>query len=248
MVKGLVFALFLLTLMLVSQADVQMQKATATPPPDTDTERADAQATLEVLQTQIANVQATITALDVESDSVESDDEWRILEGDGFSLRAPMSWIGLDMDTGTLIDQIDQLESTTFDFEAMAQQAELLGDALMLFAINVDYSTFEFATNLNVVSVDMGISFPLSFIVETNVQQLTSQVRSIEGEVIDLNGEEVGRVYAEFDINGMNIRQVQFYLIRGTTLYVITFGTTKNLFDELEEEFHLIAETLTTED
>ena len=248
MFKGLAFALFLMALMLASQTSVQMQKATATPPPDTDTERANAQATLEVLQTQIANVQATITALDSVTDPIENDDEWRILEGDGFSLRAPMSWVSMDLDTQTLVDQFDQLESTTIDLELMAEYMALTQDTVSLFAINVDYSTFDFATNLNVTSVDVGVSFPLNLIVESIIQEMTSQVRSIEGEVIDLNGEEVGRVYTEFDINATNIRQVQFYFIRDTALYILSFTTTKNLFDQLEDEFFQIAETLTVED
>jgi hypothetical protein len=246
MLKAFALIIFLMVVMLVSQSGVQMQKVTATPSPGT--QREDAQATLEVLQTQIANIEATITALDASPDPIENEDEWRILEGEGFSLRAPISWISMDMDTQTLIDQFDQLESTTFDFEAMSQYVEMLGDALVLFAINVDYSTFDFATNMNVAAVDLGISYPLSFVVESGVQQMTSQVRSIEGEVIDLNGEEVGRVYTELDINGMNVRQVQFYFIRSNMLYIITFTTTKNLFEELEEEFFQIAETLTIED
>lgn len=248
MFKGAVLVLFLMTLMLASQSGVQMQKATATPPPDTNSERAILQATLESLQTQVANIEATITALDAQTDVVESDDEWRVLEGDGVSLRAPMSWLSMDMDAEAIVDQFDQLESSTLDFEALEGYLEMAGDSMVLFAINVEYSTFEFATSLNVLAVDMGMEMPLNLILQASILQLTEQVRNVDGEVIELNGEDVGRVYSDVDINGMNIRQVQFIFVRDTSLYVITFGTTKNLFDELEDEFHQIAATFTTED
>ena len=133
------------------------------------------------------------------------------------------------------------------DWEALADMAASLGDVYLMFAMNTEASDVTFTTNLNVVGLDIGATMPMEMLLDANIDAMRATMPDIEGEIIEINDEEVGNVFAAYELNGLNVQQVQYYFMRDTWLYVVTFTTTDDYFEELEPEFAAIAETLETE-
>ncbi len=179
------------------------------------------------------------------TEEVDTED-WVALEGEGITLQVPPTWIDMNADIDDLMDSLGDVESD-IDFESLMASVEALGDVYLLFAMNTEASSVTFTTNLNVVGLDIGAALPIETLLDANLDAMRATMPNIEGEIIELNEEEVGYVTASYELNGLDVYQVQYYYVRDTWLYVVTFTTTEDFFEELEPEFAVIAETLETE-
>lgn len=173
-------------------------------------------------------------------------EDWVTLEGEGVTLLVPPTWIDMNADVDELMASLEDADSN-IDLEALADMAASLGDVYLMFAMNTEASDVTFTTNLNVVGLDIGATMPMEMLLDANIDAMRATMPDIEGEIIEINDEEVGNVFAAYELNGLNVQQVQYYFMRDTWLYVVTFTTTDDYFEELEPEFAAIAETLETE-
>ncbi len=173
-------------------------------------------------------------------------EDWVTLEGEGVTLLVPPTWIDMNADVDDLMASLEDADSN-IDLEALADMAASLGDVYLMFAMNTEASDVTFTTNLNVVGLDIGATMPMEMLLDANIDAMRATMPDIEGEIIEINDEEVGNVFAAYELNGLNVQQVQYYFMRDTWLYVVTFTTTDDYFEELEPEFAAIAETLETE-
>ncbi len=202
---------------------------------------------LLLIPTAAASMQEGGKGDEVPVDAGEIDTEdWVALEGEGITVQVPPTWIDMNADIDELMESLGDVESD-IDFESLMASVEALGDVYLLFAMNTDASSAEFTTNLNVVGLDIGAALPIETLLDANLDAMRATMPNIEGEIIELNDEEVGFVTASYELNGLDVVQVQYYYVRDTWLYVVTFTTTEEFFEELEPEFAAIAETLETE-
>jgi hypothetical protein len=181
---------------------------------------------------------------------------------DHFSLDVPESWLKLELTGEEIESSIGMMQEANpdlvafLDKQSFRSQLEALvssGVKLMLYDTKADIAASRFATNLNVLRMEVPSGMSLDKVVEENVDEVRSVIGS--GLVKDLRQEEVllGKTpgYKLSYGYGMNMPDgsfqsaelIQYIVLGGNSEYILTFTTTGPEAGLRSINFEAIAET-----
>jgi hypothetical protein len=181
---------------------------------------------------------------------------------DNFSLDVPDSWLKLELTGGEIEASLGMMKEANpdlgefLDKNSFRSQLESLvssGVKLMLYDTKADVSASRFATNLNVLRMEVPSGMSLNEVVEENLAEVRSVIGS--GLLNDLGEEEVtlGQTpaYKLSYSYRMNMPDgsfqsavlIQYILLGGNSEYILTFTTTGLEAGMRYDTFEAIAET-----
>jgi hypothetical protein len=189
----------------------------------------DLPATQGAIQTQIADLEATLTAI-APTEASGVTEGWARYEGVGVAVMLPDTFSIVDLDT--LGDLIDAAEGVAPELESLFDLMRENPDLYLLYAMDSNIRSPNFSENVNIVGTPMPFALDIDFILDSSISMLESAVNGeVSSKVIDFDGEEVGRLVVEFAAGGFLLKQVQYFFLRDDMIYVITYGTTPANFD-----------------
>ena len=164
---------------------------------------------------------------------------------DGFTLDAPSSWAKLDF-SGADLDSAIQLMSASNEalgtflnnptFKSQLNALTSSGVKLMLYDTLQDVSLTGFATNINVVSVDVPDSLDLTQVMDSDIKQIESALGSglltpVSKENVTLNGVPALKLNYSYRINlptgdFIDASLLQYGMVAAGKEYILTFTTT----------------------
>lgn len=169
---------------------------------------------------------------------------WERFEGEGFELYLPESYEG-----GSDAEDLSEVAQMLRDAgnEAMAQAVEGGQDYILLYAVDSEINNdFNFYTNVNVIREQNSAINDIT--IEEYADLTIAQLESIGGisilssEAVDVPGFDAWRVTEELDAATLfgaegTLRNAQYLLKSGDTVWIITYTTEGGEYDARQPEF-----------
>lgn len=195
----------------------------------------------------------------VTSTTLDSGDVRYEVQDASFAITLPASWLQVDVRPETFKEGIDEVAKQNPEFGKVlgSQLATLTASNVRFFAFDQvpDAMSAGYITNVNVIRQDLGLEVPLEMLMPATVQQLeglsnvqgqvdTETVKTAAGDAAKL---QYKLTLATADGADAEVRIVQFLVIKGTSLYVVSMGTLEKdaetylpLFQQIGESFELM--------
>ena len=171
---------------------------------------------------------------------------WEKFEGGGVALWLPQSYEGGDLDED--IDLIvDRLRSLGPDFEQMAQMIEQNPTLYVIWAFDSEVGPSGFLTNMAVTTEKVPSAITIDTYLDAAEGQFPDQLQVVERDIVSLGDREAGRLVIEFNISGVIGQEVMYVVKDGNTMWVITYATGAEEFDQRLPVFEQSALTFTIE-
>jgi hypothetical protein len=181
---------------------------------------------------------------------------------DGFTLDVPDSWLkfevsGEDLEAGLkiltennpgLAEYMDNI-----DFKRQLSGLARSGVRLILYDTSVDVYTTLFATNLNIIRVDVPDELKLDEVVDKNMEELkralgSGLVGDIRIEPLKMAGVAARKIYYTYRIQlgygpSLDADVTQYLLVKKGVQYILTFSTSSDEGPYRANDFDKIART-----
>lgn len=172
---------------------------------------------------------------------------WEKFEGGGVELWLPESYEGGDLSQDVELI-VENLRRQGPDFEQMAKVIEQNPSMYVLWAVDLEVGDSGFLTNVAVTTEKVLSALTLEAYIDAAVKQFPEQLRLIERDAVSLGSYQSGRLILEFTISGVVVKQVLYVIKEGNTVWVMTFATGLEEFDQRLPSFERIARTFTVQD
>lgn len=212
---SIILAVFAVVLAVFTTALVGFAQDTVSQP--------DLMATYSALQTQIADVEAQLSAFAPAGEVAEG---WAIYEGVGVTLSLPDTYVDIDLASGDIEAMLGDLGEFEEDLLPLVQTAFQNPELYRFVALNSDYFGEAFTENVNVTAS------PLPFEV-TTAELLPAIVAEFEGlgvytvqeaDVVEVNGIEGIRMLLSLESSALTATQLQYSFLLDGVYYAITFS------------------------
>jgi hypothetical protein len=170
---------------------------------------------------------------------------WTKFEGESIELWLPESYLG-----GNISEDIDvivaNLRKQGPDFEQMAQLIEQNPEMYVIWATDSKVGSSGFLTNVAVTTEKVLSVVTLDTYLDIAAKQFPSQFQIVERDLIPLGEYESGRLVVEFELSGIYGKQILYVIKDGTTMWVLTYATGMEEYEERLSEFEQSASTFRT--
>jgi protein-disulfide isomerase len=170
---------------------------------------------------------------------------WQRIEGNNVSLELPPTWFGGDLlnNPDALADAITALGPEYAQFSQLfAQNPELM----RLIAFDSE-SPDGFSTNVNVLLQEMPLTLTLESYLDIAIPQLPPNLVVDENDIVEVSGREVVRLVISADFPAGNVKILQYSIIRDSQLWVVTYTTSVDDFEDKLPLFEASFETFETQ-
>jgi len=169
---------------------------------------------------------------------------WEKFEGGGVELWLPESFEGGNLDED--IDLIvEGLRSFGPDFEQMAQTIEQNPSVYILWAFDSEVGETGFLTNVNITTEKVLSALTMDTYLDAATKQLPPQFQLVERNIVQLGDYQAGRLVWESTLGGMDVKQLQYFIKDGNTIWAITYSTGAKEYDQrlpvFEQSVHTFA-------
>ncbi len=177
---------------------------------------------------------------------VQIPNDWKQISGDGVFLSLPENFEGGNPQT-----QLDQLEAklATVDPRYGDRIAVIKQNSkgIALLAFDLQSATSGIITNVNVIKEEL----PQGTTMEASLAAATSKLGLVY-EILDqkltyLDENQVGRIVAEANSEGMRIKPLFYLIPDGNTIWLITYSTTAEEFNQRLPYFEQSIQTFRVE-
>ncbi len=167
---------------------------------------------------------------------------WERFEGRGVELWLPESFEGGDL--GKDVDVIAQnLRRFAPDSEQIAQMIEQNPEMYALWAFDTEVGDQGFLTNAAVTTEKVMSSITLDVYLDAALKQFPAWLRMMERDIVDIGDYQAGRLLIEFDMVGIEGQEVMYAIKDGNTMWVITYATGADEWEERFPDFEQSAST-----
>lgn len=192
---------------------------------------------------------ATETTDTAATDTAESADDLQTLdvESAGFSLGIPSSWKGISGDDFAKSGALDEFGKENPSLAPYLNALQADNSPMKLLAADPELED-NFATNVNVLVQEVPEGTSAKDYLEENRSGLSSQLDiegTIESEEVDheVGDAAVARYHANLNAGGeqQTFSFVQYYFVKGTDAYVVTYTTLPQVEDRYQDDFEASA-------
>ena len=172
---------------------------------------------------------------------------WEKFEAKGVELWLPESYDGgnVSEDLNTVVEKIKALGP---EFENMAAVIEQNPDMFAIWAFDskigasgsLTSAAITFEKVLSVISIDTYL--------DAAQNQLPASFVVTDRQILKLNDYDAGRLMIEFSISGINGKELMYAIKNGNVVWVITYGTSADEFDQRLPVFEKSAITFNVND
>jgi outer membrane murein-binding lipoprotein Lpp len=170
---------------------------------------------------------------------------WVKFEGKGIELWLPDSYVGGDISENMdlILSRVRDLGA---DFEQIAQMIEQNPDMYALWATDSEIGPSGFLTNVGVTSEQILTTVSVDTYLDAAEAQFPAEFQIVSREKVSLGEYEAGRVEVEFEYFGIFIKELLYTVKDGTTMWVITYATGLDEFEDRLPEFEQSANSFQT--
>jgi len=156
---------------------------------------------------------------------------WEKFAGDDVELWLPESYEGgnLSEDVEVIIGNLRRLGP---DFEPIAQTIEQNPSLYAMWIYDSEIGESGFLTNVAVAKEKVLSAISVNTYLDAAVKKLPAQLQVVERDMVSLNAYEAGRLVIEFTISGTTGKEVLYALKDGNTMWIITFATGEEEFEQ----------------
>ncbi|MCK5053424.1 MAG: hypothetical protein KAR65_04060 [Anaerolineales bacterium] len=156
---------------------------------------------------------------------------WERFEGGDVELWLPESYKG-----GNLSEDIelivDNLRSLGPDFEQMALIVEQNPSMYVIWAFDSEIGDSGALTNMAVTTEKVLSALTIDTYMDAALRQLPAQFQVVERGIVSLGEYQAGRLVMEFTISGVAGKELMYVVKDDNTIWVITFGTGAEDFEQ----------------
>jgi hypothetical protein len=132
------------------------------------------------------------------------------------------------------------------DFEQFAQTLEQNPDMYALWATDSEVGPTGFLTNVGVISEEILSTVSIGTYLDAAEAQFPAEFQVVSREEMTLGDYEAGRVEIELEYFGMSIKELFYTIKDGKTMWVITYATGMDEYEDRLPDFELSAESFQT--
>lgn len=156
---------------------------------------------------------------------------WERFEAGGVELWLPESYEGGNL--GADLDLIvDNLRSLGPDFEQIALIIEQNPSMYVIWAFDSEVGASGALTNMAITTERVLTAMTLDTYLDSALGQLPAQFQVVERGVVSLGEYQAGRLVLEFTISGVAGKELMYVVKDDNTIWVITFGTGAEEFEQ----------------
>jgi hypothetical protein len=161
---------------------------------------------------------------------------WTKFEGEGIELWLPDSYVGGDI-SENLDSIVALLRDQGPDFEQIAQMIEQNPDIYALWATDSEVGSSGFLTNVNIIPEQVISTMSIDTYLDAAEQQFPPQFQVVERDNVSVGKYDAGRLVVEFNLTGVVGKELLYAIKDGNTMWIITFATGLEEFDDRLPEF-----------
>ena len=167
---------------------------------------------------------------------------WSKFEGNQVELQLPQTFKGGDLakDVEVFTAELRKLGP---DFEPILQTIQRNPNAFALWAFDSEVGPSGNLTNVNIVSESVPSAITLDTYLDAAKRQFPPQFNVIEQEIIQLDRYTAGRLTTEFNLNGVKGKQLAYVIKQDTTVWVVTYSTGQDEFNQRVSRFETSIDT-----
>ena len=156
---------------------------------------------------------------------------WERFEGGGAELWLPQSFEGGDIseDIDVVVENLRRLGP---DFEQIAQMIEQNPSMYAIWAFDSDVGGSGFLTSVNVIKEQVLSAITPETYLDMALPQFPPQFQVVEQDILSVGNYQAGRVVIEFAVSAVPGKEVMYVIKNGNTMWVITFATAMDEYDQ----------------
>lgn len=156
---------------------------------------------------------------------------WEKFEGGGVELWLPESYEGLSIDEDIDV-VVERLRTFGPDFEQMAQTIEQNPSMYVIWAFDSEIGDSGFLTNVAVTTEKVLSAMTIDTYLDAALKQLPAAFQVVDRDIVSLNDHQAGRLVIEFAVPGVVGREVMYAVKDDNAMWVITYATGAEEFDQ----------------
>ena len=156
---------------------------------------------------------------------------WEKFEGSGAELWLPESFEGGDL--GKDVEVIaENLRRFAPDSEQIAQMIEQNPSMYIIWAFDTDIGDTGLLTNVTVATEKVLSAMTLDVYLDAVLKQFPDWLQVVERDIITLGDQQAGRLVVEFALAGVEVKEVMYAVKLDNSMWVITYATGAEEFEE----------------
>ncbi len=167
---------------------------------------------------------------------------WNKFEGEGIEIWLPGSYVGGDL-SHDLDLILNNLRTLGPEFEAIIQLIEQNPELFLIFVTDSNVGISGSLTNVNITTEEILSTIDLDTYIDLAVNHFPSQFNILERKIVNLGDYKAGRLLVEFQVSGIDGKELLYIIKDETTVWILTYATGKVEFAERLKEFELSALT-----
>ncbi len=170
---------------------------------------------------------------------------WKKFEGDHIEIWLPESFVGGDLSENSDL-MLEQAKTLGPEYESYVQTFLQNPSMFSLWAYDSDIGLSPYLTNLGITTDRLSYSVPLDTYVDESVSQFPDEMHLRERGRVTLNGREAQRLVVEIELPDATAMSLMYLLMDGKTVWMITYTTGPDEYEERVPVFEQSANTFNT--
>ncbi|MGB3691604.1 MAG: hypothetical protein WA999_02670 [Spirulinaceae cyanobacterium] len=172
----------------------------------------------------------------VNSPSQATEASWQKVQGEGITLNLPPGFAGGNPSTDINVLE-EQLKTVAPDYENKIELLKQNPGAVALLAFDTQSAPQQGVTSINVRLEKLDAELTVEDYLEIAKEQISPTYEIEEERVTAIDGRQAGRILAEAQKNGTQIKQLFYVLQDGETFWLVTYSTTAEEFEKRLPDF-----------
>ncbi len=168
---------------------------------------------------------------------------FHLITGNGISLQLPESYDGGKANSEDFKLVLDRIKSLGSEFENIAKAVESNPDLYLLWAFDSQVGPSGFLTNANITSEQVISAVSVQAYVEAVRKQLPAQIKVLSQDDLTVAGQPAIRLVSTME--QFNAKQAMYLVKQGNRIYVVTYSTGIDEFDQRLKQFEQSVQTFT---
>jgi serine/threonine-protein kinase len=157
-------------------------------------------------------------------------------ETDDIEIWLPDTYVGGDIreDMDVILEN---LRKQGPDFENIAKVIEQNPDMYVIWATDSAIGPSGMMSSVTITTEKVISTITLDMYLDAAENQFPPQFQIVERELVDVAGYDAGKLVIEFEMSGVSGKEILYVIKDDKTMWIITFGTGADEFDERLPEF-----------
>jgi len=157
---------------------------------------------------------------------------WKKFTGRDVELWLPQSYQDIDPNSKDVDVVLDNLRSLGSEFEPIAENIQQNPNLFAFWAFDSNVSESGRLTNIGIAAEKVISAVTLDIYLNSLTKQLPNHFQIQETQKLSLEYYEAARVITEFNLNNVTAKQVAYIIKDGNNIWVVTFSTSAEEFEE----------------